>query len=193
MNGNDNSPILEAIDPDVNLFLNVDSCNYYTVANYINEFPKSNQFSILNQNVQSFHSKKPQLEALIAATNHSFHALVLSETWNSADNLNLCNIDGYNVVHSYRSTPAPSRGGIGGGVSIFVDCNLYKLKNLTIYPTVTILLKPARHKYFPRTLLTKRTILLWEYIDRILTQLRTSFYHYNNSYPTFLYRIKLLF
>ena len=130
MNGNDNFSRLDAVDPDANLFLNASSCNYFTIANYNIEFPVSNQFSLLNQNVQSFNSKKPQLETLIASANHSFHAMVLTETWNSVDNFNLCNIEGYNVVHSYRISPAPSRGGIGGGVSIFADCNLYKLKKI---------------------------------------------------------------
>ena len=130
MNGGNAVTHLEAADPDVNLFLNETSCNYCTIADYIVDFPVSPQFSLLNQNVQSFQSKKPQLEALIGATNHSFHALILTETWNTADNKVLCNMDGFTAVHSYRNTPAPSRGGIGGGVSIFANCNLYKLKKI---------------------------------------------------------------
>ena len=130
MSSTDRFTILEAIDPDVNLVLNEDYCSHITLSNLPNELLSRNWFLLLNQNVQSFHSKKPHLEALITAANHSFHALVLTETWNSAHNHNLCNIDGYNAVHSYRNTPIPTRGGIGGGVSVLADLSLYKIEKV---------------------------------------------------------------
>ena len=118
------------IDPEANLFISADTCKYYTVDDYTSSFSDPNQYSLLNQNMQSFHAKKDQFEAFMAAVNQSFHSIVLTETWNKSNNLTLCNLEGYDSVHTYRTLPCPSRGGPGGGISVFAKSALYKLKKI---------------------------------------------------------------
>ena len=61
---------------------------------------------------------------------HKFHTIVVTETWNTPNNVNLCNLDNYSAVHTFRK-PSPSlRGGPGGGVSIFSDNILYKMNKI---------------------------------------------------------------
>ena len=119
---------LESVDPDANLFINADTCKYYTVEEYNTMFVDPNQYSLLNLNIQSFHAKKDRLQAFMAAVNQSFHSIVLTETWNTLNNQSLCNLEGYDSVHSVRTQHAPLRGGPGGGISILAKSDIYKLK-----------------------------------------------------------------
>ena len=107
--------VLGSVDPDVNLAIDADICNYYDIEAYNAKFVDPNQYSLLNQNIQSFHAKKDQFQAFMAAVNNCFHSIVLTETWNTENNLSLCKLEDYDAVHTYRTQPAPSRGGPGGG------------------------------------------------------------------------------
>ena len=121
---------LGPVDPDVHLLTYTGNCKYYTVDAYVSKFVDPNQYSLLNQNIQSFHAKKDQLQAFLAAVDQSFHSIVLTETWNTPGNLSLCNLEGYDAVHTFRTHPAPLRGGPGGGISILAKSALYKIKKI---------------------------------------------------------------
>ena len=122
--------ILGPVDPDANLSIDADTCKYYTLDAYNSEFPDENQYSLLNLNIQSFHAKKDRLQALMGAVDQSFHSIVLTETWNTSNNLSLCYLEGYSSVHTYRNQPTPLRGGPGGGISILAKSAIYKIKKI---------------------------------------------------------------
>ena len=121
-------------NPLENLDVN-DSCKHVTVSEYNSCFPEcNNNFSLLNLNLQSYHAKSSKLEGFLAAIHDDFNVLVFTETWNHKDNVNLCNIMNYNDVHTFRTSPIPLHGGIGGGVSIFADSrkhNITKIDDLS--------------------------------------------------------------
>ena len=125
------------IDPDSNLNINIDRCKYYTI-NEFNALFSSDEgnYLLLNQNIQSFRSKQSLLETFLESITLPFHTLVLTETWNESKYLNLCYIENYSVIHTHRdSLNRGSRGGIGGGVSIFANSCMYgitKIESLSV-------------------------------------------------------------
>ena len=117
------------LDPDENLSVN-NNCNYYTIDEYnAKHSDLVNSYSLYNQNVRSFHSKRSQIESFLDTVHLKFHAIVLTETWNSANNVDLCYLENYSGVHNFRDN-APHRGGPGGGVSIFSNSSLYTIRKL---------------------------------------------------------------
>ena len=123
------------IDPDLNLLMNENdrSCHYHTISEYNltnNNFPNLNSFSLFNQNMQSFQAKKSKLESFLSSLNQEFHSIVLTETWNTREFVNLCFIDNFNAVHTYRPLYNSNHGGVGGGVSIFSLKTLYKISKI---------------------------------------------------------------
>ena len=102
-----------------------------TISEYNSLFSSSNNdFSLLNFNLQSFHSKQLRFQCFLEAIEDEFDVLVLTETWNCTDNINFCNIDNYDSIHTYRSSPRPLRGGIGGGVSVFATSRKYAISKI---------------------------------------------------------------
>ena len=122
----------DEIDPDVNLDLNTDRCRYFTIDQFNSEFEDdAGIYLLLNQNLQSFYAKQHLLEAFLGSISHSFHTLVLTETWNQKKYINLCTLENFKGVHTYRDVPnRTARGGPGGGVSIFTDPTIYDLKKI---------------------------------------------------------------
>ena len=119
------------LDPNQNLNVNGSDCRYTTISEYNFDYSDcSDTFSLLNVNLQSFHAKKSKFEAFLATLQDEFDILVTTETWNSDHNVNLCYMTDYNGVHTYRSSPIPSHGGIGGGVSVFADTRKYKIAKI---------------------------------------------------------------
>ena len=102
------------IDPDVNLELGTQRCEYYTLNEYNNLILDTEQnFKLLNFNVRSFHSNHDSFAALLDTLPSLPEAVVLTETWNTAENLSMCTLENYDGNHTYRIT------GRGGGVSVF--------------------------------------------------------------------------
>ena len=129
-----------SIDPDSNLDINIDRCRYYTIDEFNSSFNNdAGTYLLLNQNIQSFRAKQALLEAFIESISHSFHTIVLTETWNEKKYLNLCNLEDFHVVHTYRDLPDRSaHGGVGGGISIFTNSTMYdiiKLESLSVCNT----------------------------------------------------------
>ena len=81
--------------------------------------------------MQSFHAKKSKLEAFLSSLKHNFHSIVITETWNHVNNIDLCHLENFDAVHTFRANSLPSHGGIGGGVSIFANSNFYKIRKLS--------------------------------------------------------------
>ena len=123
------SDIFLHLDPVSNLNIS-DNCCSYTIDEFNCKFDKKSNFSLYNQNVQSFHAKHSRLQSFLNVTNHKFHCIVLTETWNSPDNVNLCHLENYSSVHTFRKPMTAQRGGPGGGVSIFCDSHLYRMKKI---------------------------------------------------------------
>ena len=125
---------LDPIDPDFNLlgdYLITDptnndhqsSCKYYTLAQY-NDCHQSSTLncSLINYNIRSFHANGDNFNSFLETNQDSLpDFIILSETWNTPNNVQLCNIDGYTSHHAFRAA-----GSRGGGISV-----LCKKKNQT--------------------------------------------------------------
>ena len=114
LNNND----LSDIDPDRNLLSNISSsCNYYTLGEYdsilSNERDKPT-FRLINLNIRSFHNKSDSFTVFLSNFSKSPNAIVLTETWNTKNNLKFCTLEGFSSFHTFRDSTYP-----GGGVSIF--------------------------------------------------------------------------
>ena len=122
---------LTRIDPDVNLDLHIDSCRYVT----INEFNSSfrdikNNYMLLNQNMQSFYAKQAVFEAFLGSLSSPLNTIVLTETWNRDNNVQLCEIENFEAVHTFRNMSQSQNGPIGGGVSIFSNSSIYGIMKI---------------------------------------------------------------
>ena len=118
------------LDPESNLNISY-NCSSYTINEFNSKFENySKNYSVYNHNVQSFHAKASRLQSFFNVLNHKFDCIVLTETWNSADNVNLCHLENYSAVHTFRKPVVSHRGGPGGGVSIFCDSNLYRINKI---------------------------------------------------------------
>ena len=108
----------DMIDPDRNYFDNVIpdvNCKYYSLTEFTSLGFDNNVFSLLNYNIRSFHANGPVFQSMLNSLEHDFKCVVLSETWNTENNLELCKMDQFNGFHTFRQN---SRG---GGISVFCD------------------------------------------------------------------------
>lgn len=141
---NNNSIILNSIDPDLNHFnevLDMNSCSFYTVDEFLlKDYPFKNNFNIINFNIRSFFKNYDEFLGIISKCNIIIDVIVLTETWINEDNSQLCHIDGYQSFHSFRSHRQ------GGGVSIFIrdtlssNSELFNINN-EIYETIGVKVK----------------------------------------------------
>ena len=69
--------------------------------------------SLLNYNLRSFNTNSDSFLAFLKTLNFEFDFILLSETWNTSNTVNLCTIDNYSAFHTFRQNLR------GGGVSIF--------------------------------------------------------------------------
>ena len=129
-----NDDIFRDFDPDSNLLndlLPPDLCKYYTTVEYcaLNHDDKK-CFSLLNYNIRSFNRNGNSFQAMLESLNKKFDCIVLSETWNNENNIDLCNIETYQSFHLYR--PNDHVYSISGGVSIFCSSTLNATKNIPL-------------------------------------------------------------
>ena len=108
------------LDPDVNLhdLSGPNLCRNYTLSEYCSETFSNYDISLLNFNIRSFHSNKASFELFLESIPKPFDLIVLTETWNTDLNLNLCFLDNYDSFHTVRKNILRERG---GGVSIFTS------------------------------------------------------------------------
>ena len=81
------------------------SSNYYTLQEYLDIEPNAENiynFFLLNLNIRSFLANYVKFEAFLECLPNSPHLIVVTETWNGPHNVDLCNVDGFNCVHTYR-------------------------------------------------------------------------------------------
>ena len=131
---NDNDQF-NSIDPDINLDINnANRCRYFTIDEFNSNFNNDvGSYLLLNQNIQSFKAKQSVLEAFLDSISLPFHTIVLTETWNEKKYLNLCKIDNFSVVHTYRDLPdRTTRGTVGGGVSVFTNSSMYGIQKVEL-------------------------------------------------------------
>ena len=131
MNNNDDTDFLEEIDPDINLLneaIPTNLCKYYTVEEMNDIECFTDSFSIVNYNVRSFHSKNSEnFLTMLNTLKFEYDCIILSETWNTERNNNLCEIPGYESFHTFR--PKGHVYSCSGGISVF--CNNLTVEQLT--------------------------------------------------------------
>ena len=109
------------LDPDCNLYSDLNTCDYYTEYNFNNKLSKtltanSNCLSFFHLNIRSLPRHVDNLINYLSSINNKFSIIGISETWlQSNDSINL---ESYNFVHNYR------RDRLGGGVGLYVDNSL---------------------------------------------------------------------
>lgn len=119
-----------------------DSTMDILINNVLRNFPtenlsssNSNDFNstLINYNIHSFNCNGPAFLAWLDCLPFTPNFLVLTESWNTADTVQLCYIPGYDAIHTHRDSVNTSRGGVGGGVSIFCTESLvpHKIEHLS--------------------------------------------------------------
>ena len=97
-------------------------CEYYSVSEFselCSGVGKNYDFFMLNYNIRSFNSNSHSFDVFLKSLDVQPQFIVLTETWNSPSNVNLCSILNYNSFHSHRTSSTNSTR--GGGVSVFCD------------------------------------------------------------------------
>ena len=93
------------LDPDCNLYSDLNTCDYYTEYNLNNKLSKtltanSNCLSFFHLNIRSLPRHVDNLINYLPSINNKFSMIGISETWlQSNDSINL---ESYNFVHNYR-------------------------------------------------------------------------------------------
>lgn len=114
--------MFRSIDPDSNFIDDIfdslqqhQQSSFYTVDQY-NVFTKNKSyFTVFNYNIRSFNANGDAFLSLFGSLATPPDCIVLTETWLTDDNKNICNIDGYISYHTVRQK------GRSGGVSVFCD------------------------------------------------------------------------
>ena len=119
-----NTEILDSIDPDYNMFFehnfdntvsdsnSLESCTYFSTQEYDKLYSTGcSNVSLINYNIRSFNKNGVIFESLLNSFSFMHDVVVLSETWNSPANPQLCKIPGYDAFHVCRE-------GRSGGVSV---------------------------------------------------------------------------
>ena len=128
----DQSDFDSNVDPDIHMFIGEDTCQYMTVDSYnsISNHTINSNFSLLNQNIRSFHSKSALFETFLSSIVHDFHCIVMTETFNTDINYEQCTLEKFEGFHTYRRNTHP-----GGGVSVFSNERIYnahKIEELSV-------------------------------------------------------------
>ena len=141
LNENIEIPISD-IDPDIQFYNNqciaaLQSCDYYIEDTFNSKLTelniKNGCLSMIHANVRSAAKNLNRFETYLSNLNHVFPIIALTETWARDDNVNLCNISGYNCEHNYRSSRS------GGGVALFIKETIdYSVRDDLRYQNDTI-------------------------------------------------------
>ena len=136
-----NNNYLVNIDPDLEIIdqispqNDINECSQYYQVKQFNELstPDHLNFSLLNHNIRSFSKNGEAFEALLESMTKKPKFIVVTETWNNESIAQLCQLEGYSGHHVFRNNIV-TRGGVGGGVSIFAEniFNTNKIDELCI-------------------------------------------------------------
>ena len=127
--------VFESIDPEINALVpGSETCKYFTLNEYRLFFSQSSptknfEFQLVNYNIRSFHSNHNSFEATLETFPDLPKFIILTETWNKINTVDLCKLSGFVGHHVYR--PDQRRG---GGVSVFCrdDFDSSKIENLSV-------------------------------------------------------------
>ena len=116
---------LNDLDPDENIFNEHDyTSNYYTISEFNTEFEDLSEgnYLLLNANIRSFKTNGEHFKNFLVSLKLSPSFIILSETWNTQNNLDLCNLETYKGFHTHRSNMQ------SGGISVFTKNELVAKK-----------------------------------------------------------------
>ena len=144
--------ILDSIDPDINHFNdNVINFKSYSIEDLKNsELDTKDSFNIFHNNSRSIlkDGRLDEYTILLNMMKNPFHVIAFTETWLSADNLSVVNIDGYESCHTIRPVNQNfDNKSKGGGISVFVKNDIdFKLRHdlNIIHPCVETLFIEVR-------------------------------------------------
>ena len=98
-------------------------CNYYSIQECCDllkgEHDNLDLF-LVNYNIRSFHANTDSFSTLLSSFQMQPNFIILTETWNTHNTINMCSLENYYGFHTYREGPNAR----GGGVSIFSRDNL---------------------------------------------------------------------
>ena len=89
--------------------------NNYTISEFNTEFEDLSEgnYLLLNANIRSFKTNGEHFKIFLVSLKLSPSFIILSETWNTQNNLDLCNLETYKGFHTHRSNMQSS------GISVF--------------------------------------------------------------------------
>ena len=106
------------IDPDKNLFSQLqNNCTYLQPETIITNI-NATKFNILELNIRSFPKNFENFILLFNPVLEAIDCIVITETWFTSNNVDMYNIPGFKSVHNYRVRKR------GGGVSIYIRDNI---------------------------------------------------------------------
>ena len=117
------------IDPDKNNYNTHPTIpSKYTHTDALNKILIQNQnldyFSIFHLNIRSTKKNIYDVKTFLTTIDHKFSVIAFTETWLQSHNLDLYNLENYNMESSIRTTK------LGGGVSIYIKNDIqYKSRN----------------------------------------------------------------
>ena len=76
-------------------------CQYYSLPEFSLLESNCDIFSLMNYNIRSFHANGSIFETMLDSLEHSFKCIVVSETWNNENNVELCKLLGYKGFHKF--------------------------------------------------------------------------------------------
>ena len=90
-------------------------CEYCSLDSFLDLIDSSRELNLgfFNLNIRSFHKNSYHLHAILHSPKNPPNFILLTETWNSSENIEQCFLEKYKGVHTFRDF---SRG---GGVSVF--------------------------------------------------------------------------
>lgn len=105
-------------DPDVHCQDSSSDCDYYTSAEFYEEFGKNNHaLRILHLNIRSVNSNMNEFLIYMKSLKTEFHVVILTETWLNCSS-DWLDVPGFNAYHSIRHNRR------GGGVTVLVHSSL---------------------------------------------------------------------
>ena len=106
------------IDPDKNLFSQLqNNCTYLQPETIITNI-SATKFNILELNIRSFPKNFDNFILLFNPVLEAIDCIVITETWFTSNKVDMYNIPGFKSVHNYRVRKR------GGGVSIYIRDNI---------------------------------------------------------------------
>ena len=109
---------LNDFDPDENIFNEHDyTSNYYTISEFNTKFENLSEgnYLLLKENIRNFNTTGEHFNNFRVSLKLSPIFVILSETWDTQNDLDLCILQTYRGFHTYRSNMQ------SGDISVFTD------------------------------------------------------------------------